>query len=62
LLWAAGLTGYIVLGTLLEERDLIVRFGAAYRAYAAQVPAFFPSLLSNFTQARGRVLAHDKRR
>ena len=42
LLWAAGLTGYILLGTFLEERDLIARFGAAYRAYAAQVPAFFP--------------------
>ncbi len=43
LLWAAGLTGYILLGTLLEERDLVARFGAAYRAYAARVPAFFPS-------------------
>jgi protein-S-isoprenylcysteine O-methyltransferase Ste14 len=45
LLWAAGLTGYILLGTLLEERDLIARFGAAYRAYASRVPAFFPSPL-----------------
>jgi methanethiol S-methyltransferase len=45
LLWAAGLTGYIVLGTFLEERDLVARFGVAYRTYAAQVPAFFPSLL-----------------
>lgn len=62
LLWAAGLTGYILLGTLLEERDLVARFGAAYRAYAARVPPFFPSLLSNFTQARWRVLAHDKHR
>ena len=44
LLWAGGLTGYILLGTFLEERDLIARFGAAYRAYAAQVPAFFPKL------------------
>jgi protein-S-isoprenylcysteine O-methyltransferase Ste14 len=45
LLWAAGLTGYILLGTFLEERDLVARFGAAYRAYAARVPAFFPSPL-----------------
>jgi protein-S-isoprenylcysteine O-methyltransferase Ste14 len=45
LLWAAGLTGYILLGTFLEERDLIARFGAAYRTYAARVPAFFPSPL-----------------
>ena len=45
LLWAAGLTGYILLGTALEERDLIARFGAAYRSYASRVPAFFPSPL-----------------
>lgn len=45
LLWASGLTGYILLGTLLEERDLIARFGAAYRTYATRVPAFFPSPL-----------------
>jgi protein-S-isoprenylcysteine O-methyltransferase Ste14 len=45
LLWAAGLTGYILLGTFLEERDLAARFGSAYRAYAARVPAFFPSPL-----------------
>ncbi|MDZ7918192.1 MAG: isoprenylcysteine carboxylmethyltransferase family protein [Rhodococcus sp. (in: high G+C Gram-positive bacteria)] len=43
LLWAGGLTGYILLGTVLEERDLVARFGHSYRAYAARVPAFFPS-------------------
>ncbi|MFD6390722.1 methyltransferase family protein [Nocardia sp. NPDC055029] len=48
LVWALGLTGYILLGTYLEERDLIARFGASYRAYAAQVPAFFPSVLRIF--------------
>ena len=46
LLWAGGLTGYILLGTFLEERDLVARFGAAYRAYAAQVPAFFSQTVS----------------
>lgn len=44
LLWAAGMTAYIVLGTVLEERDLFARFGAAYRNYAAEVPAFVPSV------------------
>ena len=43
LLWACGLTGYILLGTALEERDLLARFGSSYRAYAARVPAFFPT-------------------
>ncbi len=55
LLWAAGMTGYIVLGTFLEERDLIARFGAAYRAYAAEVPAFFPSPLPAPARARMRL-------
>jgi methanethiol S-methyltransferase len=59
LLWAAGLTGYILVGTFLEERDLIARFGAAYRTYAAQVPAFFPSLRNTLTRARVRV-AYDQ--
>ena len=54
LLWAAGMTGYIVLGTVLEERDLIARFGAAYRHYATEVPAFFPSLLSTSVRTRIR--------
>lgn len=45
LLWAGGLTAYILIGTVLEERDLIARFGRSYRAYAARVPAFFPSPL-----------------
>ncbi|GGK47264.1 methyltransferase family protein [Nocardia camponoti] len=48
LVWALGLTGYILLGTYFEERDLIARFGASYRAYAAEVPAFFPSVRSIF--------------
>ncbi|MCP2296900.1 Protein-S-isoprenylcysteine O-methyltransferase Ste14 [Nocardia amikacinitolerans] len=54
LLWAVGLTGYILLGTFLEERDLVARFGTAYRAYAEQVPAFFPSPLGPSARARVR--------
>jgi protein-S-isoprenylcysteine O-methyltransferase Ste14 len=52
LLWAAGFTGYILLGTFLEERDLVARFGAAYRAYSARVPAFFPSPLTMSIRVR----------
>ncbi|MFF0541404.1 methyltransferase family protein [Nocardia thailandica] len=54
LVWALGLTGYILLGTYLEERDLIARFGASYKAYAAQVPAFFPSVFSLFGRSTRR--------
>ncbi|MGL4304808.1 MAG: methyltransferase family protein [Mycobacteriaceae bacterium] len=54
LLWAGGLTGYILLGTFLEERDLVARFGTAYREYASRVPAFFPALLGTPIRTRLR--------
>lgn len=47
MMWAAGLTLYILLGTALEERDLVARFGTAYRSYAARVPAFLPFTKTN---------------
>lgn len=36
------LTVYVVVGTLLEEKKLIARYGEAYRKYQKQVPMFFP--------------------
>ena len=42
LLLSGGLSLYIVLGVLLEERDLRTRFGPAYDAYCRQVPRFVP--------------------
>ncbi len=38
LLW----TGWIVVGTLLEERDLVHTYGDEYRDYQARVPMLFP--------------------
>ena len=35
-------TLWIVLGTILEERDLVSDFGNAYRRYQRGVPMFFP--------------------
>ncbi|WP_431842083.1 methyltransferase family protein [Calidifontibacter indicus] len=42
LLFAAGASGYVLLGVWFEERDLRRRFGAAYDAYARRVPALVP--------------------
>jgi len=42
LLFAAGMTGYLLVGVRLEERDLVATFGAQYRRYQRAVPAFVP--------------------
>lgn len=42
LLFAAGMSAYILVGMLCEERDLIAAFGDRYRSYRARVPALIP--------------------
>ena len=42
LLLSAGLTAYIVVGTRIEERDLLRLFGERYRRYRQTVPMLFP--------------------
>lgn len=42
LLLALMITGYILLGTRFEERELRRVFASDYRNYAARVPAFIP--------------------
>ena len=42
LLFSAMTTGYIIIGTLLEERDLIATFGDDYRHYRKRVSMFIP--------------------
>jgi methanethiol S-methyltransferase len=41
-LFAAGCTGYILLGIWFEERDLVAQFGARYLAYRQQAGMLWP--------------------
>jgi protein-S-isoprenylcysteine O-methyltransferase Ste14 len=43
LFFAAGATGYILVGIWFEERDLIAQFGEQYRRYRDQVGMLIPS-------------------
>jgi len=42
LLFAGLSTGYIIVGTLLEERDLLAHFGPVYERYRRNVPMLIP--------------------
>ncbi|MCB2014626.1 MAG: isoprenylcysteine carboxylmethyltransferase family protein [Sphingobium sp.] len=44
LLFAVGMTLYIVIGATLEERDLVAYFGDEYRAYKSRVAMLVPGL------------------
>lgn len=52
LVFALLMTGYIVLGVRLEERDLARHLGAAYQLYRVQTPMFVPSLTPERTAQR----------
>ena len=44
LLFATGMTVYILIGVRHEERDLVEALGPAYAAYRRETPAFVPGL------------------
>jgi protein-S-isoprenylcysteine O-methyltransferase Ste14 len=44
LLFAAGMTAYVLVGLRFEERDLVRAFGDRYRTYRERVPMLLPRL------------------
>lgn len=44
LVFALGMTAYMIIGLRFEERDLLRRFGDAYRAYQETTPMLIPGL------------------
>ncbi|MEX1148130.1 MAG: hypothetical protein WEB93_07105, partial [Sphingomonadales bacterium] len=52
LLFAVGMTIYILIGVTLEERDLMARFGDRYRIYRHGVPMLVPFWPRSGSRAR----------
>jgi hypothetical protein len=46
-------TAWVIIGTLLEERDLVAEFGGEFREYQRRVPMLVPwRLLARFVGVR----------
>lgn len=50
-LFAAGMTGYMLLAVIFEERDLIAHFGRQYTEYRERVPMFVPGMACSTSPA-----------
>jgi len=50
LAFALGITAYILIGVVFEERKLEKEFGGAYREYKLKTPALIPGLMIPFSK------------
>jgi len=55
LLFASGMTVYLVIGLRLEQRDLVKTLGQVYCDYVARIPILLPSLRSRLRNDSGTV-------
>jgi protein-S-isoprenylcysteine O-methyltransferase Ste14 len=51
LVFALGMSAYILIGLYFEERDLVRRFGDSYRAYQRGTPKLLPIPRGKFSDA-----------
>ncbi len=56
---ALAITAYFVIGSWLEERKLLARFGAAYGQYMAKVPGLVPRPWRQLSREEARQLEGD---
>lgn len=61
-LGALAITGYLVVGSRLEERKLIQAYGDAYRAYRERVPGLIPLPGRHLSPGEGAELARQANR
>ncbi len=54
LLLAVLWTGWVIVGSVLEERDLVAEFGESYRAYQQAVPRLVPWRRSKISWSRSQ--------
>lgn len=55
LVFALGMTTYILIGLYFEERDLVRRFGETYRVYQRRTPQLVPGLRPQTAKGRSVV-------